>query len=328
MKWDGTRHGRGGAVGDSAALKEAWGRVGELPDGDVPGEWVPWMAVWIKDGVSPRAINSETVDRYAENFAAIMSTAPIRVQRGTFALIDGRHRLEAAPKASSDFVRIVEVDVSDDDLPLMAFEANIGHGLGYTLSERVAGAKLMLRHYPQMTPTELARRTGLSYDSANKYRNQYLTAAGAKPPESILRKSDSANLARDNNERPAAPRPTPITRVPEPEWVEPATDDDDWPTRPIPVDDDWAEPEESRANPPARSENRVEGGVKPGISDPWLSHRKEGPWLDDLIRLAERYPFESIADLAKAISDHPEPKRCRNAFGILGLLYEDMGVLR
>lgn len=322
-------------MGDSAALKEAWGRVGELPGGDVPGEWVPWMAVWIKDGVSPRAINSETVDRYAENFAAIMSTAPIRVQRGTFALIDGRHRLEAAPKASSDFVRIVEVDVSDDDLPLMAFRANVGHGLPYTLSERVAGAKLLLRAYPDMRATELAQETGLSYTSAKRYKLQIQGLnTSPKTPEKEWLFEPSVGVGVDNN----TSRPAPITRVPEPvdewdepardEWADPATEDDDWPVE---------EPAEIGLNTsPKTPENEwpkqpsVGVGVDnnaPGVQpDPWLSHRKEGPWLDDLIRLAERYPFESVGELVKAISDHPEPKRCRHALGVLGLLYDDLGV--
>lgn len=163
MKWDAARHGR-----NSTNWPEQWRQAREL-NATWPGEgeWVPWMAIWIKDGIQPRGVDSEAVDRYADTFHAL---PPIRVQRDTFALIDGRHRLEAAPRAISDYIRIVEEDVTDDELEERAFLANIGHGLAYTLAERVQGLNLLMRLHPELDAAKLARMTGVSYDTAKRYR--------------------------------------------------------------------------------------------------------------------------------------------------------------
>ena len=180
MKFDTSRHGRQSAKNGSVAVRQAWENREGLPAG--PGEWVPWMAIWIADNVSPRLVNPDAVDRYATSY---FDLPPITVQRETFALIDGLHRLEAAPKAICDYVRIVEVDVPDEFLAVRAFEANLGHGLPYTLAERIKGLKLMIRSYPQMTPQQLGRRVGIGYDTAAKYRNQFLRASGASEVMSI-----------------------------------------------------------------------------------------------------------------------------------------------
>lgn len=215
MKFDETRHGRASAVEGSQAIVEAWGKVSALPAG--PGEWVPWMTVWIKDGVSPRAVNHEVVDRYAESFEDL---PPILVQRNTFALIDGRHRLESAQRASSDFIRIVEEDVDDGALMLRAFEANTAHGLPYTLAERVTGLKAILRAYPTMSATELAKLVGVNYETVTKYRRQYMDTA--KQPDATLTRTDgrvayvqstptgnrpSSRETRHNDARKPLPKP-------------------------------------------------------------------------------------------------------------------------
>ena len=85
----------------SQGIREEWSMAAqmELQYGG-PGMWVPWRAIEIREDILPREQkfpDRETVERYAADF---YNLPPITVQRGTFVLIDGRHRLEAAKDAS------------------------------------------------------------------------------------------------------------------------------------------------------------------------------------------------------------------------------------
>ena len=166
MKFDGNRHGRGSKLDDAWARAAAMNREHPGPQGS---EWVPWVAVWVRDGIGPRGVNRETVAQYAEAFADL---PPIEVQRDTFTLIDGRHRLEAAPVAGSDLIRIREIDIDDGDLAERAFLANLNHGLPYALSERVQGLRMLLDRHPDWSNSKLVRMLGLSYETVAKYRSQ------------------------------------------------------------------------------------------------------------------------------------------------------------
>lgn len=167
MKFDPRVHGRGSADGGVQAVVEAWASARTLPEGD--GEWVPVQSIWIKDGIGPRGVNHDTVRQYAACFEAL---PPIEVQRDTFALIDGRHRLMATGDAIRDHIRIREVDISDDDLAERAFLANLNHGLPYALAERVQGLKLLLGRHPDWSNGALARLLALSHETVAKYRGQ------------------------------------------------------------------------------------------------------------------------------------------------------------
>ena len=196
MNFEQGRHGRASQTGGNHAIAEAWGRAAQMPAGPPPpGEWVPWMSVWIKDGVSPRATNQEAVERYAAVFAEL---PPITVQRDTFALIDGRHRLEAAQKAASDFIRIVEADVDDAELAVRAFIANLEHGVAYVLSERVTGLKLLLQAEPyrSMSTNQLAKLVGLNYDTVAKHKRGYVQT---EVSENHYRQNEPTNFGEAKN---------------------------------------------------------------------------------------------------------------------------------
>ena len=133
----------------SEGMADLWRSAADL-NTNLPGngEWVPWRAIEVRREILPRREqepDAETVERYT---AVIDVLPPLRVQRDTFVLIDGHHRLTAAPLAMRDHVRIVEVDVADKLLRLEAFKANVGHGRPLTLAERRDMARWLIETYP------------------------------------------------------------------------------------------------------------------------------------------------------------------------------------
>ena len=117
--------------------------------------WVPRRSIWIDRDILPRyEADQEVVNRYRENYFAL---PPIMVERGTFRLIDGLHRLQAGEDVS-DLILIREFDVPDEnDLPDIAIRANAEHGLPLSLKDRIAsGKKLFARHHPDHMPKERA----------------------------------------------------------------------------------------------------------------------------------------------------------------------------
>src|SRR5690606_33649878 len=159
-------------------------------------------------------VDHDTVERYAESFDEL---PPITVQARTFALVDGRHRLEAAARAGSDFIKARFADIPDDELALRAFEANLNHGLPYRTSERIKGLKLMLRHYPEMSNGQLVRRLGLSYETVAKYRAQVEAAAnvttrvGADGKRYEAPKSSSSAISQVSDQVSGFRRPGPVS---------------------------------------------------------------------------------------------------------------------
>ncbi len=117
------------------------------------GEWAPKEAIELPDWQA-RMVKDETVRAYADVSEHL---PPIRVQRDTFVLIDGRHRYSAEP---SDCIRIIEDDVSDDDLFVESVRANVGHGLPYTREERQRLIREMLKRYPQWSDGKIGEVAG------------------------------------------------------------------------------------------------------------------------------------------------------------------------
>lgn len=191
----------------AAALMEKYGNVGGR------GEFVPWEAVVVRDDLTPRRMtNSGAVEQYAEVFEEL---PPIVVQRDTFVLIDGWHRLHAAPQSGRDHVRIVEMDCPDDELFAAAIVANKGHGLPLAMSERVAGAKRLLREHPEWADKRISDLAGVSARSVWQYRQdavqreQEQAAKEHREPEPE-RVAPQQRVGSDGVARPVpAPRPIP-----------------------------------------------------------------------------------------------------------------------
>lgn len=211
-------HGRPGP-GTSPALLEMWRSARALNE-TAPGrgEWVPWRAVRVNTAIMPRLAEPDPaiVERYAEVFDAL---PPIVVQKDSFVLIDGQHRLAAAAKALRDHIRILEVDAADDDLEDLAIEANIAHGLSLTPDERRRAARRMYnRHNPDTGGTsgdawsavDIARRSGVHRNTVGRWleddRQRALDIAEAQRRRQV----DVPDNMPDTDEpeaETAAPRP-------------------------------------------------------------------------------------------------------------------------
>lgn len=134
--------------------------------------WVPLIVVQDSDDIAPRALDGEVVARYEQDY---MNLPPIRVQRGTMRIIDGRHRFKAGSSGTNRrVIRVIEEDIADDDLAVEAFRANLHHGKPYTPEERVAGLKLLLGRpeFAALSDPLLARETGLSVNTVLAYRQR------------------------------------------------------------------------------------------------------------------------------------------------------------
>lgn len=233
MKFDPMRHGAG-AREFAPKGYDGWDRADRM-NAERPGpqgsKWVPWTAVWIKEGISPRPVDRDAVRRYAEAF---FETPPIRVQADTYGLIGGAHRLDAAPLAGSDFILIDEVACSDDELPVLAFLDNVAHGLAYSTKERINGLRMLLATAPYSTWSNprLAALVGVERETVAKYRAPADDGAAAPQPRQDVRGRtyDPAPMTTQRHAQSFDPGPDrdpdEDDRVPDPaddgeEWVAP-----------------------------------------------------------------------------------------------------------
>lgn len=204
--------GRRSETEGSEGIREIWGRAKQIPPSSSGGEWVPWRVIKINFDILPRTSqipNTEMVRQYVEVFDEL---PPIKVQRDTFVLIDGLHRLTAAAEAQSDFVRIVEDPVSDAELWIAAFEENALHGVPLTTAERVKAAKRRMLTDPNNS--SVAKWAGVHRSSVIQWRRgtepKIESDIGAKGTVGI-RQSDSPpsrEVTRNATHEPSsAPEP-------------------------------------------------------------------------------------------------------------------------
>lgn len=178
--------------------EELWAKAAEMQRMDPrEGEWVPKAAVDIRFELLPRrerVADRETVAQYREIWERL---PPITVQRDTFVLIDGLHRFSASP---SDFVRIVEVDVADEDLRHEAFRANMSHGRALTTAERVDHMRWLVRRHPDWSDGLVAEECGLSRTTVWQHR-QKSQAVTVQPVQSEQVEASRRVVGRDGRTR-------------------------------------------------------------------------------------------------------------------------------
>ncbi|MCK9496713.1 MAG: ParB/RepB/Spo0J family partition protein [Dehalococcoidia bacterium] len=153
------------------ALRDLWAGAADLNEqqGNVGGRgvYVPWETVVVREDLTPRtALHHAAIAQYAE---VLDEVPPIHVQRDTFVLLDGRHRLEAAATVR-DHIRIVEVEIPDDELFAYAIVTNNHHGVPLTLAEKQAGARRLLAEHPEWADKKIAELAGLSARTVWSYR--------------------------------------------------------------------------------------------------------------------------------------------------------------
>lgn len=172
MRYDNRTHGRTSAENPiDQALAEAW-EIAKTMNADCKqGEWVPKRSIYIDTDILPRhhaQLDHNKVREYAEVFRQL---PPIKVQKDTFVLIAGHHRLHASfePTATTDLIRIEEMDVAYDQLWIEAFNDNRAHGIPYTKADRIDHLQRLIDAFPQKTIEWYAIEAGVSTNTARKY---------------------------------------------------------------------------------------------------------------------------------------------------------------
>lgn len=158
--------------------------------------WVPWRAIEIRHDILPRAQrepDQATVNEYVGIFEHLPA---IEVQQDSLVLIDGLHRLSAAPKAGRDHIRVIEQDAEDDELWRLAFRANVGHGHRLTTAEKRAYAKRLLTTLPdaeEWSDVAVGRESGLHRTTIASLREEIhrLRSHSRKPTHNTDDNSES-----------------------------------------------------------------------------------------------------------------------------------------
>ncbi len=131
------------------------------------------------------------------------------VQHGnTYTLLDGFHRLAAAQNLGVDRVPITVVPYpTDGDLAILAFRANLAHGLPLTLADKRAYAERLLMAHPHVSNLEIARQTVLSPTTIAAIRERLEDTATIAPTGERVGKGGYTYAVPDNTGRPAGSLP-------------------------------------------------------------------------------------------------------------------------
>jgi hypothetical protein len=209
--------GRASREAGSIAMRELWQIATQLNErsGTAQGEFVPWRAIVIDERSLPRdQVKQEWVEAFRQD---VDEFPPIVVQRDTFVLLDGHHRLLAVARAPRDHVRIIEVDVEDGDLWERAFEANARHGIPLTAAERRKAALHAIDVHSDRgssrywTDEEIARWAGVSPRSVWGWRQSAPTNATDDPDPRIAGDSQFASSSQ-TEVNPAAGEPVELPK--------------------------------------------------------------------------------------------------------------------
>jgi ParB-like chromosome segregation protein Spo0J len=97
---------------------------------------------------------------------------PILVQRSTYSVIDGMHRLAAAKLRGEDTINACIIDCSDEEALVLAIKSNTLHGLPLSKADRISGAKRILMAHPDWSDRAVASVTGMSAKTIAVLRNR------------------------------------------------------------------------------------------------------------------------------------------------------------
>ncbi|MFN0145336.1 MAG: hypothetical protein ACKVT1_02405 [Dehalococcoidia bacterium] len=191
------------------SLADDWNAVRTPADIERNGEWIPASAVKVAEDELPRPVTLDTgyIDAMV---AAFDDLPPITVQRDTFVLIGGLHRLHASTQASyAGLIRAREVDAEPPDIWWAAFQDNVRNAYPYTVTQRTNA----LRRADQegrlegKTNKEIARSFGLNPHTVGKYLDKIhpMPARNPPPPRSPVQSFDPGPEWHDQPEEPEAP---------------------------------------------------------------------------------------------------------------------------
>lgn len=117
--------------------------------------------------------------RLLADTAASVRLPSILVQKRSFRIIDGMHRVEVAKLRGEWNISARLVDCTDEEALVLAVKSNTQHGLPLSRADRISGAKRILTNHPDWSDRVLAGITGLSAKAIASLRNN---ASGGPPP--------------------------------------------------------------------------------------------------------------------------------------------------
>lgn len=156
-------------------------------------EWVPIRSIVIDDSLTPRhELNTDAIEAYR---GSSDSLPPIKVQKDTFVLIDGRHRLEAYI-GLSDHIPVIELDVDDYDLFRTAVRENRAHGVILTTKERERAGRRLIAERPSLTDHEIAEDVGVSVHTVARWRKELAAPKPEREPAAETKRKPAAETKR------------------------------------------------------------------------------------------------------------------------------------
>jgi ParB-like chromosome segregation protein Spo0J len=139
--------------------------IGRLPQVSVPvGSLI--AAFYLRQaGTDPAHV------RLLADAASSVELPAILVQKRSWRLIDGMHRLEAAKLRGEHSIRARVVDCTDEEALVLAVKSNTLHGLPLARTDRISGAKRILSAHPDWSDRVVAGMAGLSARTIASLRN-------------------------------------------------------------------------------------------------------------------------------------------------------------
>ena len=148
------------------------------------------------------AIRSGLDDAHIARIADVADRwPPVVLQTGTYVLIDGAHRIEAARRNGATTIEADFVDLDDGELLAVRAERNSAHGLTLSLDERRAIAFDLLAQQ-RWSDGRIADATGLNRSTITRYREKTIPGGADHDLETGTRQGkDGKHYPRDATAR-------------------------------------------------------------------------------------------------------------------------------
>lgn len=236
-----------------AAIRALWKKADKMVvEEGAEYEWWPIEVISPDIKFSPRhqgRTNEGRVQRYAE----LTDVLPPIVVNKDGKLIDGKHRIEANALAGNQFIKVIVLDLAEDEVFERAYKANAEHGESYTdrertndahriWNERVAKLEAAGLTWKDMHQSDFAKEFGISRMTINRWLQDSSDATEAEKAK---------KKAEKDAEKAAKKKAAADKKAKDDGFHDVDEDDDDRPTfrgvtaPPQDTDDDvWGETEE------------------------------------------------------------------------------------
>lgn len=170
----------------SESADEPVDMIGQLPVEEIPLSSLEYGFFLRGTGTNPTHV------KLLADAASSGELPPILVQKDSYRIVDGMHRIEAARLRGERSIRARFIDCSDQDAFVLAVKSNTLHGLPLSRSDRIFGAKRILIWHPDWSDRAVGAATGLGAK----------TIAGLRSRSADEIRQFSKRLGRDGKRHP------------------------------------------------------------------------------------------------------------------------------